>query len=224
MRVAVFDLDGTFTRHDTLWPYLRGWARRHPRLGFWPRTALAAASYPLHPDRGGLKMRLIRIAMGGAPRADVLGYTRGFVAGLGDAELCPGALAALERHRASGDRLVLLSASVDLYVPDIGSRFGFHETVGTGIAWSGDRLDGALTSANRRGEEKRRCVLDLRARFPGARFAAYGNARSDFPHFEAVDEATLVNAGAGLRREAERRGFRTAEWRNKTPPASVQST
>ncbi len=224
MRVAIFDLDGTLTRRDTLWPYLRTWARRHPRAGFWLRTTLAACAYPLHPDRGGLKMRLIRIAMGGAPRDAVLAHTREYVAALGEAELCPGALAAIEAHRTAGDRLVLLSASIDLYVPEIGRRFGFDETICTGIAWSGDRLDGALTSENRRGEEKRRCVLDLRARFPGAAFAAYGNARSDFPHFEAVEEATLVNAGAGLRREAGRRGFRTAEWRNKTPPRAVQST
>jgi phosphatidylglycerophosphatase C len=223
MRVAVFDLDGTLTRRDTLWPYLRGWERRHPRPGFWPRVTAAVSRYPFAPDRGELKARLIRIAMGGAERAAVRAYSAGYVAALGEAELCPGALAAIGRHRAAGDRLVLLSASVDLYVPDIGRRFGFDETVCTGIAWQGDRLDGGLTTENRRGEEKRRCVLALRGRFPGARFAAYGNARSDFAHFAAVDEPVLVNAGPGLRREAEKRGFRTAEWRNKSPPAPVQS-
>lgn len=223
MRVAVFDLDGTVTRRDTLWPYLRGWARRHPRAGFWPRVLAALARYPPALDRGELKSRLIRIAMGGAERAAIRAYTDGYVAALGDAELCPGALAAIERHRAAADRLVLLSASVDLYVPDIGRRFGFNEAVCTGVAWQGDRLDGGLTTANRRGEEKRRCVLGLRVRFPGARFVAYGNARSDFAHFAAVDEPVLVNAGPSLRREAARRGWRTAEWRNKTPSPPVQS-
>lgn len=223
MRVAVFDLDGTLTRHDTLWPYLRGWARRHPSAAFWPRVALAAAAYPLRRDRGSLKMRLIRIAMGGAGRDEVAAHTREFVAALGEAELCPGALAAVERHRAAGDRLVLLSASVDLYVPAIGRRFGFDESVCTEVAWDGERLDGALASPNRRGGEKLRCVLALRASFPGATFAAYGNARSDFSHFDAVEEATLVNAGPLLRREAAARGYRIAEWRNKPPPAAVQS-
>jgi phosphatidylglycerophosphatase C len=223
MRVAVFDLDGTLTRRDTLWPYLRAWARAHPAPGFWPRTALAAAAWPLHRDRGRLKARLIRIAMGGARREEVAAHTRGFVAALGDAELCPGALAAIGRHRAAGDRLVLLSASVDLYVPEIGRRFGFDETDCTGIAWSGDRLDGALAGPNLRAGEKLRCLQGLRARFPGVSFAAYGNARSDFAHFDAVEEATLVNAGPSLRREALARGYRTAEWRNKPPPAAVQS-
>ena len=33
-RLAVFDLDGTITRRDTLVPYLIGYARRHPS-GLW---------------------------------------------------------------------------------------------------------------------------------------------------------------------------------------------
>lgn len=223
MRIAVFDLDGTLTRRDTFWPYLRGWVRRHPRVGFWARVAATLARYPFAPDRGELKSRLIRIAMPGARREDLRRHTVSYVAALGAAELCPGALAAIERHRAAGDHLVLLSASVDLYVPDIGLRFGFDECICTEIAWQGDRLDGALASANRRGEEKRRCILALRARYPDARVAAYGNARSDFEHLEAVEEPVLVNAGPGIRREARKRGFRTAEWRNKTPPWPVQS-
>jgi HAD superfamily hydrolase (TIGR01490 family) len=223
MRVAVFDLDGTITREDTLWPYLRGWVRRQRRPGFWLRVVAAAARYPVDRDRGRLKFELIRAAMGGATRAEVASWTAEFVGGLGDAELCPGALAAIARHRGEGDRLVLLSASVDLYVPDIGRRLGFSEAICTEVAWRGDRLDGSLVTANRRGAEKRRCIEALRARHPGARFAAYGNARSDFEHLAAVDEPMLVNAGPGLRQEAERKGFRTGEWRNKPGNRPVHS-
>jgi len=221
MRVAVFDLDGTLTRHDTLWPYLRGWTRRHPRARFWPASLAAAVRFPLDRDRGRLKADLIRAAMGGASRSEVAAWTADYVAGLGDAELCPGALVQVSRHAAAGDRLVLLSASIDLYVPDIGRRFGFHETVCTAVAWHGERLDGGLASANRRGEEKRRCVDVLRERHPGLPVTAYGNAGSDFPHFEAVDEAVLVNAGPALRRRAEARGFRTEEWREPRPALST---
>ena len=223
MKVAVFDLDGTITRRDTLWPYLRGWVRRTRRSGFWRRAFAAAARFPLDRDRGRLKFELIRAAMGGATRAEVVAWTAEFVKGLGAAELCPGALDAIARHRAAGDRLVLLSASVDLYVPDIGRRLAFDETICTGVAWRDGRLDGALVTENRRGAEKRRCVEALRARHPGVPFAAYGNARSDFDHLAVVDAPVLVNAGAGLRREAGNRGFRVAEWRNKLPVAPVQS-
>jgi phosphatidylglycerophosphatase C len=224
MRVAVFDLDGTITRRDTLWPYLRGFARRHPRAGFWPRVLAAVARYPLDRDRGRLKSRLIRIAMGGASRLEVEAWTADYVASLGDAELCPGALDAIAEHRMAGDRLVLLTASVDLYVPALGRRLGFDEMICTEVAWRDARLDGALVTENRRAEEKRRCVDAIRARFPGARLAAYGNARSDFAHLSAVDEPVLVNAQNGLRRDGEKLGFRTAEWRNKAGARPVQST
>ena len=223
MRVAVFDLDGTITRHDTLWPYLRGWAQLHPRPGFWPRVVAALIPFAADLDRGQLKSRLIRIAMGGAGRSDVRAWSAAYVAALGEAELCPGALAQIAQHRAAGDRLVLLSASVDLYVPEIGRRFAFDEAICTQVAWAGDQLDGALASENRRAGEKRRCVESLRTRHPGAWFVAYGNARSDFDHFAVADEAILVNAGPGLRREAASRGYSVAEWRNKTRAAPVQS-
>ena len=223
MRLAVFDLDGTLTRRDTLWPYLRGWLRRHPRPRFWPAAAAAAATFPVDRDRGRLKSDLIRAAMAGASRDAVSAWTSEYVAGLGDEELCPGALSQLARHASDGDLLVLLSASVDLYVPEIGRRFGFHETLCTAVAWSGDRLDGALASANRRDVEKARCIEALRARHAGAHVTAYANAASDFADFEAADEAVLVNAGSALRRRAEARGYRTAEWRNISPARPVQS-
>jgi HAD superfamily phosphoserine phosphatase-like hydrolase len=165
-------------------------------------------------DRGRLKSDLLRACMSGATAEEARVWTAEYVAGLGNAEFCPGALAAIAVHRNSGDRLVLLSASVDLYVPEIGVRLGFDETICTGIAWQDGRVHGALTTPNRRGDEKRRCVENLRSRYPGARFAAYGNSGADFPHLTAVDEPVLVNAGARLRRSARKMGIRTEEWRN----------
>ena len=213
MKIAVFDLDGTLTRHDTLLPYLRGWRRRHPRSGFTGRALGPLCRYLVDRDRGRLKSALIRAAMSGATRSEVDRWTAEYVASIGMGDLCGGALAAIASHRAGGDRLVLLSASVDLYVPHMGRCFAFDETICTEVAWCDGRLDGGLVTANRRDEEKRRCVDALRARHPGAAIVAYGNARSDFAHFAVADSATLVNAGSRLRREAVRLGYRTAEWR-----------
>lgn len=215
MRIAVFDLDGTITRGDTLLPYLLGWRRRHRRAGFCRRALAALLRYPLVRDRGWLKSELIQAAMAGSTREKVLAWTGEFVAGLGDEELCAGALAAIARHRAAGDHLVLLSASVDLYVPEIGRRLGFDETICTEVAWRDGILEGSLLTENRRAAEKRRCVEALRARDAGARIAAYGNARSDFEHLAVADEPVLVNAGPALRAEAGRRGFRTEQWCSK---------
>ncbi|HUG03237.1 MAG TPA: HAD-IB family phosphatase [Steroidobacteraceae bacterium] len=217
-RLAVFDLDGTLTRRDTFVPYVRGWLTRHPRRRRPLHIVAAIGRFMMSGrDRGRLKSDLIRACMAGATRSEVREWTAAFVAALDDRTLNPGALDAIARHRAAGDRLVLLSASVDLYVPDIGLRFGFAESICTGIAWSGDALDGALTTPNRRGAEKRRCIEALRTRFPDAEIAAYGNSAPDLEHLTAVEHPLLVNAGRAARRNAEKMGIPTGDWRNKSP-------
>lgn len=220
--IAVFDLDGTITRGDTFLPYLRGWLRRHPRANWmWIAvTALWRHAFGGR-DRGRLKSDLIRGLMAGAPRAEVAEWSREFVGSLDGEMLCPGALEAIKRHRHAGDRLVLLSASVDLYVPGIGARFGFDETICTGIAWRDGRLDGSLTTPNRRGGEKLRCVESLRTRFPGLAIAAYGNSGADLTHLRAVEHPMLVNGRRGARRMAGRFGIPVADWRNKDPASPV---
>ncbi|MBM5811776.1 MAG: HAD-IB family phosphatase [Gammaproteobacteria bacterium] len=213
-RIVVFDLDGTITRRDTLLPYLLGWLRRHPARQ-WRSWALPGPllRFLFDRDRGRLKSALIRIVLGGAARGEVAAWSRDFVATLDARRFCPGALAAIAQHRQAGDRLVLLSASVDLYVPMLAARLGFDEVICTGVAWNGDRLDGALTTVNRRGTEKLHCVQELRARHPGAVLAACADSRSDLVHLAAVEEPLLVNAGWRTRRRAGRLGIRAMDWR-----------
>ncbi len=212
--LAVFDLDGTLTWHDTLLPFLAGYAMRNPErlMRLW-RLPPAVLGYLGGHDRGTLKGRLIQLAMGGETRVAVDGWAKHWVGAMRSRGLFrPAALAALEAHRSAGDRLVLLSASPDLYVPLIGRMLGFELTVCTEVAWQGDRLDGALASENRRGEEKRRCVEALRARFPGLPVAAYGNSASDLDHLASVDRPLLVNASAAARRRAARLAVPCGEW------------
>jgi phosphatidylglycerophosphatase C len=213
--VAVFDLDGTLTWHDSLLPFLRGYLRRHPRrlLRFW-RLPLAVLGFlAVDRDRGVLKSRLIRMVMGGDARTDIDAFADAFVASLpGRRAFRPAALAALEAHRQAGDRLALLSASPDLYVPKIAALLGIETAICTELEWRGGRLDGRLKTPNRRGAEKSRCLAQLRLRFPGLPLVAYGNSASDLPHMTAADRALLVNANATARRAAASLGIPNAEW------------
>ena len=213
--VALFDLDGTLTWHDTLGAFLAGYVRRHPaRLPRLWRLAPAALEYlAAGRDRGRLKSRVIRAVLGGEPRERIDAWADRFVEGMRGAGMFrPAALAALESHRAAGDHLVLLSASPDLYVPRIGRLLGFELTLCTGVAWDAHTLDGRLTTPNRRGEEKSRCLQTLRGRFPGAAITAYGNSASDLPHLRLAERAVLVNGGGGARRSAAAAGIPTALW------------
>ena len=137
-RVALFDLDGTLTWRDTLQSFLLGYLIRRPTrwLRLW-RLLPAAASFVLDRDRGLLKSRVIRAALGGDSRRNVDAWADEFVAGLqARGTFRPAALTVLEAHRAAGDHLVLLSASPDLYVPRIGRLLGFERTLCTEIKWS----------------------------------------------------------------------------------------
>jgi len=211
--VAIFDLDGTITWHDTLVPYLWAVLQAHPArlLHLW-RAPWVLLRYAVDRDRGRLKGACIRTVMAGLTRTEVAAVTRAFLdQRLGT--LCRRtALSAIEAHRAEGDHLVLLSASPDLYVLEIGRRLGFDDTLCTGIRWDGEYLEGALATENRHGPEKARCVAALRGEHPGAGFAAYGNAQSDFAHLLAVDAPLVVNPSARTRRRAAALGLATADW------------
>jgi phosphatidylglycerophosphatase C len=212
--VALFDLDGTLTWRDTFLPFVYGFLWRHPlrMFGLW-RLPGALLGYALNPDRGLLKSRLIRMSMHGAKRAMIDSWADDFAGTLHRrGRLRPVALRVLEAHRAAGDRLVLLSASPDLYVPKIGVLLGFERTLCTEIEWHGERLDGTLKTANRRGEEKVECLQWLRDQYVKLPVIAYGNSTSDLNHLVKADRALLVNGDAKARRAAQKLNVPTAEW------------
>jgi phosphatidylglycerophosphatase C len=218
--VALFDLDGTLTWRDTLLPFLIGYASRYPSrlLRLWRLPAAFVRYLTSHRDRGLLKSRLIRAVMGGDSRSKIDAWSEAFVGSLRPRHVFrAAALATLERHRAAGDHLVLLSASPDLYVPRIGVLLGFERTLCTELKWRSDstdedRLDGALRTPNRRGEEKARCLAWLRIHYPNVPVTAYGNSKSDLPHLRQADSALLVNGSVTARRSAAALGIPVADW------------
>ena len=212
MQLAGFDLDGTITRRDTLLPYVMGFPMSAPRkyLGmlclFWTVFLFVLRLR----DHGDVKQAFIRSTLRGQTRAKVQAYTSQFVPSVIKSGVFADALERIEQHRREGARLVLMSASTDLYVPAFGASLGFDEVICTGVRWDGDRLDGRLTTPNRRGTEKTRCFEVLRKGHPGVVTAAYGNARSDLDHMRLAEQPLLVNASASTQRAAARLGVPTA--------------
>jgi phosphatidylglycerophosphatase C len=208
MRIALFDLDGTLTRHDSLVPYVLGFCLRHPlRL---PRVLVMpwhVLKYLFrHRDRGQLKEALIVAALAGVSRHEIARWNERFVRRLLERGMHREALDRLAIHRARGDYLVLMSASPDLYVPAIARALRFNETICTGVRWDGMRWSGELTTPNRRAEEKLRGVEALRSRHNGSQITAYGNSASDVVHLQACDAGYLVNASPRAAVEAARAG------------------
>ena len=221
-QLVFFDLDETITRHDTLMPYAWGFMLRYTPwripllLGVLPATLefalrLARGSSGL-ADIASVKEAFIRCSMGGSRRATLEKWTAHFVPRLIATGLFADALKQVAEHRRRGDHLVLMSASTDLYVPVIARELGFNETICTGVRWDGDRLNGSLTTPNRKGAEKARCFTAQVERFPGRTTVAYGNSFTDLPHLRLANRGVLVNGSAKARRAAESFGVVCVDW------------
>jgi phosphatidylglycerophosphatase C len=201
-QLAVFDLDGTITRHDTLIQYTLGYLKSRPwRLVGFLLALPAVVAYVLGlSDRGTLKGAVIHWTLGGSSRANLDAWTAVFVPRLLERGVFKRAMERIAEHERNGDTLVLMSASPDLYVPAIARRLGFNEVTCTLVRWNGDRLDGRLLTENCRGMEKVKRFGELRARYVDQPTAAYGNADSDVDHLRLADQGVLVNGDEPARR------------------------
>jgi phosphatidylglycerophosphatase C len=189
--------------------------RRHPtRLLRLPRVLPVLARFLAgRANRGELKAAFISASLGGLSRRELEDWTARFVPRLLATGAWHDALAAVAEHRASGDTLILMSASPDLYVPTIARALGFDAAVCTQLRWDGERLGGELVGANVRGTEKARRLEALRARYPGLPVVAYGNAASDLTHLTLAERGVLVNGSRQAREEAAKMNIERAEWR-----------
>lgn len=216
MQLAVFDLDGTITRGDTLFPYVTGYLNRHRWWG-WPgmlRVIPTVGRYALgKADRGQLKASFIKSTLAGSTRSELSKWTGEFVRALLEDGLFGDARAKISTHREAGDRLVLMSASTDLYVPALARALGFHEVICTSVRWDGDRLQGDLATPNCRGAEKTRCLKEMQQRYSHLPSVAYGNASSDIDHLQVATRGFLVNGSATARQMAARAGVVCVTWR-----------
>ena len=214
LAIAIFDLDGTLVRGDTFVKYIAGFVMRRPIRLF---RCLVLTGVILRFVRGlvsaaHMKERVLMAALGGSDRTEIRLYTDGFLIRLIPEGMSKRGLEALERHRKLGDKLVLLSASPDVYVVELGRRLGFHEVICTKVQWSGDRFSGELCGPNIKGEEKVQCFLSIKRRFAEAIVVAYADHMSDLPLLRAVDSGVLVNGSKKAKRMALEYPIGTQAW------------
>jgi HAD superfamily hydrolase (TIGR01490 family) len=187
---AVFDLDQTLTRRDTFLPFLCGYLRRHPlrawRLIPLPLTLLAIMAAPKHgaghrkQRRTRIKQAVLKAFLGGAPRAEVAAWGETYAERVAAGELRPGCLATLREHQAAGDRVVLATASFDVYTDPLARRLRIEETVCSRIAWDAAGRVAGIEGDNCRDHEKLRRVRGLLGN-DGAGVVAYSDSHADLP-------------------------------------------
>lgn len=212
--IAIFDLDHTLARRDTYISYLGGYLCRHPvRITRCALLPFAVLSFVLgRMTNAALKERFLQAVLGGVSRIQIESWTSEFIELLVSSGLSSQGLTALADHRRRGDYLVLLTASPDCYVRELGGRLGFDEIICTVIEWQDERISGRLAGPNMRGKEKVQAVLTIKEHFRWSEVVSYADHASDLPMLRLADRGVLVNGKAKIRRQALREGIYLARW------------
>jgi len=196
--VAAFDFDGTLSTRDSFLPYVRIVAGTRGLARAVATAAPALAASRRDPrQRDVAKAIVIRSTLAGRSEAylrDVgARYARLVVA----EHLAPDAVAWLEAHRADGHSVVLVSASLHVYLDPIAELLGVDAVLATALEVDADgRCTGEIAGANVRGVEK---VRRLDAWLAGRDYVihAYGDSSGDDELLARAHHGTKVSRKQG---------------------------
>jgi phosphatidylglycerophosphatase C len=198
--LAVFDLDGTLVRGDTFLPFLVSYAWKRRRL--WPLLVLPVYlglyACRVLSDRAA-KERVLVSFLRGRCRAEVAEHAAWFARTWVPRRLRAEVAGRLREHLAAGDRVILLSASPDVYVAAIAGELGIAEVICTPVAGDAARWHGKLAGPNCKGPAKLiRLQEYLGCELWGAKSHAYGDRSHDLPVLRWAGAGYLVTRRAGL--------------------------
>ena len=195
--IAVFDLDGTLTTKDSFLAFLVTFGLRHRRLLALSRMPWLIAFHLCRLMKDfELKQRLIADFFSDVDPETVDQHADWFCESWLPRHLHPVGHPFLQQHVADGHRIILLSASPELFVPRIAQTLGIEEVVCTRVKRVEGRWTGEIDGRNCKGEEKVHAIQ----RWLGVENAptdcyAYGDSKSD----TAV--LSWVTKGAWIRRD-----------------------
>lgn len=191
--LAAFDFDDTLAEGDSFWPFLRyvaGDARASLAL------AEGLARVAINPEKGKLTWRtalkefLVRRLLTGrrteefAAAAEKLRAARRWKTEIHQKFL---------RHAEAGHRLVILSGSLDVYLPALTADLPPHDLIGTKLEMKNGVATGALDGGHCVRAVKAARVADyLAAHGPFEETWGYGNAPHDLPMLELLQRRVIV--------------------------------
>lgn len=125
------------------------------------------------------------------------------------------AMRCIARHRAAGDRILIISATQTFLVNAIAERLGVNEVIGTDLALAHGFYNGAIDgiAAARAGKvaKLQQWLLQQEESAQGAHF--YSDSHNDLPLLEHIEHAHAVNPDPLLRSRAEELGWDILQWR-----------
>jgi HAD superfamily hydrolase (TIGR01490 family) len=175
--VAAFDLDGTLVDGHSM-PRFAG-ALTGP-IGASTAVACALVRSLPRPDVATVKRCYWHRLLHDRPAAEVRAVGERVARDLVDHLLRPDVVERLERHRAGGDELVLVTAALDVYARPFARELELDHVIATEVVVEGDRCTGELRDADLKDERKVEALRRwLGPRESAARVHAYGNSEDD---------------------------------------------
>ena len=181
--LAVFDFDGTLIKGDSFLPFLitYAWRRRRFRPIFILPFYLALYVCRILSDRDA-KERLIGVFFRQEPIAKISTHSERFCSEWVQRRFGVNVLRKLREHQAAGHRVMLVSASPDLYIPQVAVFLGITETVCTRVSIEDGYCKGTLAGPNCKGLNKVTLIQEYLGitTSPDPSYG-YGDSRSDLP-------------------------------------------
>jgi HAD superfamily hydrolase (TIGR01490 family) len=219
---AFFDVDRTLVACNTGRLFLRD-LRRRGEISFLRTLRAMGWMAKYHLSLIDLQVIATRIAlqMEGKSEREFADQCRRWVAEDVLPLLVPGGRRQVERHRAEGHVLAILSSSPTYVTRPIAEALGIDEVLSTTFEVAAGEFTGRLVGPACVGRGKIHWAEDLVSRhdidLTNSWF--YTDSYTDMPMLERVGNQVVVNPDPRLRRTAKRRGWPVQDWVN--PPITV---
>jgi phosphatidylglycerophosphatase C len=192
--VAAFDFDGTLSSRDNFAPFLRrvsGSAAVARAMAV--NTARVALQSRSARSRDALKALVLRDLFAGYDSAALDEIGRGFAFEIVQRHLRADMVQRADWHRTQGHELVIVSASLGVYLRPIAEQLRFDSALCTELEVAPDgALTGEMAGANVRGLEKTRRVDEYLGGQPSYVWA-YGDSSGDRELWARADHAVRVS-------------------------------
>lgn len=215
MRLALFDLDGTLLPGDS--DHAFGEYLVH--LGWADGSEFARRNDTFYADYQAGRLDIhdyidfITAPWRSRPAGEAEAASRRFIDDIVRPMLRPAALQLIERHRAAGDRLAIVTATNDFVTRPIADLLGVSDLIATELERdSQGRATGAIRGVPSFREGK---VTRVEQWLAGAgttlagceRSVFYSDSTNDLPLLERVRDPVATNPGPALERLARERGW-----------------
>ena len=214
-RIALFDFDGTLCGGDSILPFLCRCIRQgEAPAGQLLKAACGFLGYRLNPEKVLRAKECTLSFLKGRTRADCDRLADAFLADYLPRRLLPGMKETMAGLKDSGWRIVIVSASPDIYMHRLPRFLPAEDVLATRCVFDEEgRFTGRVEENCKGGRKPERVSRWLAARGlrrEDAELWAWGDSPSDLPMLRMADKAFLVRPGKTLRQalpEAETVSF-----------------